>query len=112
MHMMVHVALLATFLLIVSFLLFFMASRTSGLTAAFGRLLGLWLLVLAVVGAGGVVTAHMNGGKPYGLDMPMMGRDGMRCCHGARPEAPAPAAPAAPDAQPAQPAPAAPATPG
>ena len=107
--MIVPVALLVTFLLIVSFFLFFSASKTSGLTAAFGRLLGLWLLLLAAVVAGGVVTAHMNGGKPYGLDMPMMGRDGMRCCHERQPEAPPPAAPAAPAAQPA---PVAPATPG
>lgn len=108
MHMMLPVIGMMTFLLIASFLLFFMASKTSGLTATFGRLLGLWLLLIAAIGAGGVVTAFMSGGKPYGLDMPMMRGEGMRCCHGMSPKAPPPAAPSVPDAPPAQPAPAAP----
>jgi hypothetical protein len=95
-----------TFLLIVSFLLLFMASKSSGLTSMFGRVLGLWLLVIAAIAAGGVGTAVMNGGRPYGLDMPMMRGEGMRCCHGMQPKAPP--APAVPDAPPAQPAPVAP----
>ena len=109
MHMMmVPVTLMVTFLLIFSFFLFFLASKTSGLTAAFGRLLGAWLLLIAAIGAGGVVTAFMSGGKPYGLDMPMMRGEGMRCCQGMQPDVPPPAAPATPDVPPAQPAPATP----
>jgi hypothetical protein len=103
--MMVPVIGMMTFLLIAAFLLFFMASKTSGMTAAFGRFLGFWLLLFALIGVGGVVTALMNGGKPYGLDMPMMRGEGMRCCQGMRPE-PSPAA--APEAPPGQPAPEAP----
>lgn len=112
--MIVPVMLFTTFVLFFSFLLFFMASKTSGLTAAFGRILGLWLLLIAVIGVGGVATAFMNGGRPYGFEMPMMRGEGMRCCHGMQPEGPAPAAPAGPAAQPASAAPtgAAPAKPG
>ena len=55
MHMMiVPFVLFTTFVLVFSFLLFFMASKTSGLTAAFGRILGLWLLLIAAIGAGGI----------------------------------------------------------
>jgi hypothetical protein len=100
---------LSTFVLFISFLAFFMASKTTGLTALFGRLLGIWLLLVAAVGVGAVVTAPMMGGKPYGMDMPMMRGDGMRCCTAAQPEEPAaPPAPAPAAPEPAAPGPAAP----
>ena len=111
MHMIIHFVLLVTTLLIVAYFLFLTASRAGGLTSAFGRLLGLWLLVLAAIVVGGVVTAHMNGGKPYGMDFP--GHHWMR--DRGPPDAPPPpgapeAPPAAPSAAPTQPTP--PAKPG
>ena len=99
----VPVVLAATLLLFIAFLSFFMASKTSGLTAMFGRLLGLWLLFIAAVIVGGVVTAPMMGGRPYGMDMPMMRGEGMRCCTLAQPEEPAPTPPTS--AQPTEPTP-------
>jgi hypothetical protein len=109
MHMVVHFALLVTTLLIVAYFLFLTASKAGGLTSAFGRLLGLWLLLLAAIIVGGVVTAHLNGGKPYGMDFPMgHHHDGMH--DRGPPDAPPP--PAAPETVPApETAPAAPATP-
>ncbi len=105
MHLIVHFVLLVTALLIVAYFLFLTASRAGGLTSAFGRLLGLWLLLLAAIIVGGVFTAHMNGGKPYGMEFPMgPHQDWM---HRWGPPGPAPS----PETPPAQPAPEAAPTP-
>jgi hypothetical protein len=96
MHLVFHFVLMVTALLIVAYFLFLTASKAQGLTSAFGRILGLWLLLLTAVIIGGVVTAHMNGGRPYGMDFPMGHRHGM---HGDGPWNP-PEPPAAPEAQP------------
>jgi len=108
----VHVLLMLTAPLIAAFFLFFAASRTSGLTALFGRVLGLWLLALTVIVVGGMATAHMTGGKPYGLDLPMGGHHGWMHRWGPPgpppppgEPAPAPAAPEQPAEPPAEPAP-------
>ena len=99
----VHAVGVATVLLIVAYFILVAAQRAIGLTSALGRLLALWLFVIAAVVVGGAVTAPMFGGKPFGLDMPgphwrWMHREGA-------PEEPPPA-PSAEPAPPATPAPA------
>jgi len=108
MHLIVHFAFVVTALLIVAYFLLLTASKAGGLIAAFGRVLGLWLLVLAAIIVGGIATAHLNGGKPYGMDFPMGTHHGWM--HGYGPNAPAGPAPP-PPAQP-EPAPAPAAPPG
>ena len=106
MHLILHFLFIVTALLILAYFLFLTASKASGLTSAFGRLLGLWLLLLTALIIGGVVTAHLNGGKPYGMDFPMGPHHSWMHDHGPG-EAPPP-----PDAQPTPPAsPAVPAAP-
>jgi len=101
MHLIVHFAFLVTALLVIAYFLFLTASKAGGLTSAFGRLLGLWVLLLAAIIVGGAVTAHMNGGKPYGMDFPVGQHHGWM--HRWGPPSPPPPAPA-PEAQPATPA--------
>ena len=107
MHLILHFAVIVTTLLIVAYFLFLTASKASGLTSAFGRLLGLWLLLLTALIIGGVVTAHMNGGKPYGMDFPMGPHHGWMHDRGGPDDGAAPP----PDAQPAPPPEAAPTPP-
>ena len=101
MHMIVHFAFVVTALLVVAYFLFLTASKAGGLTSAFGRVLGFWVLLLVAIIVGGVVTAHMNGGKPYGMDFPMGPHEG-RMHRWGPPDAPSlpPAPPEAPAAQP------------
>lgn len=38
--------------------------------SAFARASGVSFVVIAALITGGLVTGHLNGGKPYGLDVP------------------------------------------
>jgi hypothetical protein len=38
--------------------------------SSFARASGAWAVAIAGVIVGGLVTAHLNGGKPYGFDVP------------------------------------------
>ena len=101
----VHAVGVATVLLIIAYFILVAAQRTIGLTSALGRLLALWLFVIAAAIVGGAVTAPMFGGKPFGLDMP---GPHWRWMHreGAPEEPPAPPSPSSePAAPPAAPAP-------
>ncbi|MGZ5988054.1 MAG: hypothetical protein ACXWLZ_03280 [Rhizomicrobium sp.] len=106
MFMLVGVVLHVTVLAIVGYLLLYTASRAEGLVALIGRLLGLWVFLLAILSVVAVVTMTMFGGKPFGVDMMHgyahgpgwmhhWGRDGDRD-GGTPPATSAPAAPAKP----------------
>jgi hypothetical protein len=58
----------ATAALIVAFFVLFAAGKSEGLVKLLGTVLGLWILVLTIVGVVGIVTAPMFGGKPFGMD--------------------------------------------
>jgi hypothetical protein len=55
--------IVVTGLLVTGYSLFFTGS-------SLGRTSGMWAIGLAGLIVGALVTAHMNGGKPYGLDVP------------------------------------------
>ncbi|MBL6854427.1 MAG: hypothetical protein ISS15_16590 [Alphaproteobacteria bacterium] len=70
MHMHIVGAVLhGTILAVIGYALLFSATRTAGITALIGRLLGIWLFILAILGIVAAVTAPMFGGKPFGIDM-------------------------------------------
>ena len=58
-----------TVLSIVGYLLLWSASKAEGIVALIGRLLGLWVFLLAILSLVAMVTAPMFGGKPFGMDM-------------------------------------------
>jgi len=102
MHMLVGIVLHTTLLAIVGYALLFSASKASGVVALIGRVLGLWVFLLAILSVAAVVTAPMFGGKPFGLDMHDHGGWMHR---GDRDEGPDQrVTPSAPPAQPAPPA--------
>jgi len=72
MHWILEAVLHGTILGIIAFFVLFAASKAEGFTALLGRLLGYWVLLLAVLG---VVCAVYGGitGKPV---MPMDGMHG------------------------------------
>src|SRR5579862_1016769 len=73
MHFLVGAVLHGTILAVIGYALLFSATRTAGVTALIGRLLGIWLFILAALGIIAAATAPMFGGKPFGLDiMPPM----------------------------------------
>jgi hypothetical protein len=59
-----HVTILA----IVGYALLFSASKAEGLIALIGRLLGLWVFLLAILSIVAGVAFHMSGGKLLGMD--------------------------------------------
>lgn len=60
----IHVTVLA----IVGYLLLFTASKAEGIVALIGRLLALWVFLLAVLSVVGGIAIHMSGGKLLGMD--------------------------------------------
>jgi hypothetical protein len=69
MHWILGAVLHATVLGIVAFFILFAASKAEGLVALLGRILGLWVLLIALLALAGGITAAMNGGKPFGMDI-------------------------------------------
>ena len=59
-----HVTILA----IVGYALLFSASKAEGIVALIGRLLGLWVFLLAILSVAGGIAFHMSGGKLFGMD--------------------------------------------
>jgi hypothetical protein len=114
--MLVGIVLHVTVLSIVGYALLWTASKAEGIVALIGRLLGLWVFLLAILSIVAVVSAPMFGGKPFGIDMMHghdhggpgwmhhWGRDGDRDGDGDK----TPAANPAPAAAPAKPGPAKP----
>ena len=91
-HLLIHATAAATVLFIAAFLILAVAERSIGFANIFGKLLAVWLSLIAFAAVAGAITAPKFGGKPFGLDLPF------------REQAPQPAEqPAAP--QPAEPAP-------
>ena len=88
----------ATVIAIIAFFILFAAGKAEGFTALLGRLLGYWVLLIAIVALAGGISASMNGGKPFGMDM-MHGHHGWHHM-GPPPDGPMmpppPAAPASP----------------
>jgi hypothetical protein len=68
MHL-VGAVLHGTILAVIGYALLFSATRTAGITALIGRLLGIWLFALAALAIVGAATAPMFGGKPFGMEM-------------------------------------------
>lgn len=106
MHMVVGTVLHVTVLAIIGYFLLYTASKADGLVALIGRVLGLWVFVLAILSVVAVVA--MPGDMPFGPGM--MHGHGMGWMHrwehdgapGQRvaPAETAPAKPAAPAKQP------------
>lgn len=77
----------ATALAVVSFFVFFTASKAQGRLATFGNLLGVWLLILALIALVFVVVmvasgGQMPGGYGYGYGQHMMNGPGWGWMHG------------------------------
>ncbi len=111
MHMLVGIVLHVTVLAIIGYLLLWTASKADGLVALIGRLLGLWVFILAILSIVAVVAMPKGADTPYGMGMmhgPGMGwmhhwdRDGDG--NGSPDQKVTPATPPAP-ATPANPAP-------
>jgi hypothetical protein len=66
MHMIAHAVLHATLLAIVGYALLFSATRTAGVVALIGRLLGIWVFIVAAlfVAAGIFAPEHDHGFGP------------------------------------------------
>jgi hypothetical protein len=69
MHMIFGVVLHTTVLAIVGYLLLYTAAKAEGVTALIGRVLALWVFLLAILSVAGVVAMHMSGGKLFGMEM-------------------------------------------
>ncbi len=69
MHMVVGLVLHTTLLAIVGYALLWTASKAEGFVALIGRLLGLWVFLLAILSIVAAVAIHMSGGKLFGMDM-------------------------------------------
>jgi hypothetical protein len=70
-HLVIHAVALATVLLIAAFFILVTAERSIGFGNIFGKLLAIWLFLIAMVVVAGAATAPKFGGKPFGLDLPM-----------------------------------------
>ena len=70
MFMLFHGVVAATFVLVVAYFVLVASTKASGFVGLLGKLLALWLAFIAAVFVAGVVTASMNGGKPFGMDLP------------------------------------------
>jgi len=64
-----HALLSLTVAAVLAFFVLFAAEKAGGLLRTFGRVLGVWLLVLAVLGAAGAAMAPMMGGRYFGWEM-------------------------------------------
>ena len=82
----------ATALAVVSFFVFFTAEKTEGRLASFGRILGVWLLVLALIALVAAAVMLVSGGPtPGGYGYHMMGGGNWGWMHGTgQPPSPAP----------------------
>ncbi|HEX4304069.1 MAG TPA: hypothetical protein VHZ78_14830 [Rhizomicrobium sp.] len=69
MHMVLGLILHTTLLAIVGYALLWSAAKAEGFVALLGRLLGLWVLLLAILSVVGAIAIHMSGGKLLGMDM-------------------------------------------
>jgi hypothetical protein len=58
-----------TLLAIVGYALLWTAAKAEGVVALIGRLLGLWVFLLAILSIAAVVAMHLSGGKLFGMDM-------------------------------------------
>jgi hypothetical protein len=103
MHMVFHAVLHFTVLAIIGYLLLYTASKADGIVALIGRLLGLWVFILAILAV--VAGVAMSGGKGW-EGMHGHGMGWMH--HWDREGPPDQAAPAAPAQTATPPAPAAP----
>ena len=79
MHMLVGAVLHFTVLAIVGYLLLYTAGKADGFVALIGRLLGLWVFILAILSVVGAVMMPKGGDKPFGTDM--MHEHGMGWMH-------------------------------
>jgi hypothetical protein len=66
----VHALMSLTLIAVLAFFVLFAAQKADGLIRTLGRVLGVWLLILAVLAAAAAVTAPMMGGRPFGMAMP------------------------------------------
>ena len=103
MHILIGAVLHATVLAIVGYALLWTAAKVEGVVALIGRVLGLWVFLLAILSVVAVATMPMFGGKPFGMEMMHDGDRGPGWMHhwdrGPGPagtQSAAPAAPAAP----------------
>ena len=69
MHMLVGAVLHITVLAIIGYFLLFSASKAQGIVALIGRLLALWVFLLAILSGLAVVGAPMLKGTPLGDEM-------------------------------------------
>ena len=60
-----HAVLHATVIAVIAFFILFAASKAEGFVALLGRLLGYWVLVIAVVGLGCGIYFGMSGKPPF-----------------------------------------------
>jgi len=66
MHMLVGIVLHVTVLAIIGYLLLWTASKSEGLVSLIGRLLGLWVFILAILSVVAVVLGP-KGDKEHGM---------------------------------------------
>jgi hypothetical protein len=64
--MLAGIVLHVTVLAIIGYLLLFTASKAQGLVALIGRLLGIWVFLLAILSVLAVAGAPMLSGTPFG----------------------------------------------
>ncbi len=69
MHMVVGLVLHTTLLAIVGYALLWTAAKAEGFVALLGRLLGFWVLLIAVLSVVAAVAIHVSGGKLFGMDL-------------------------------------------
>jgi hypothetical protein len=69
MHILVGVILHVTVLAIIGYFLLFSASKAQGIVALIGRLLGLWVFLLAILSVLAVLGAPMFAGTPFGTEL-------------------------------------------
>src|SRR5579864_5020851 len=69
MHTLVGVILHVTVLAIIGYFLLFSASKAQGIDALIGRLLGLWVFLLAILSVLAVLGAPMFAGTPFGTEL-------------------------------------------
>ena len=111
MHFIIGAVLHATVLGVIAFFVLFAAGKAEGFVSLLGRLLGFWLLLLAILSIAAGAYFHLKGGKPDEMGW-MHGHGWMH--HWGPPDGapPPPAQPAAtPAPAPTTPAPATPAKP-
>ena len=63
----VHALMSLTVIAVFAFFVLFAAEKAEGLIRIFGRILGAWLLILAILAVAGAATAPMMGGQSLRL---------------------------------------------